>query len=59
MECRYVFSLAETRHGLVQYRDPHTNQEMRYTRCPKCGHRWYGYRREKRVQGVGFGAGQR
>ena len=53
-ECGYVFNLGETPRGeLIPYRDPYTGQDMRYTKCPKCGHRWYGYRRTPKVMGRG------
>ena len=35
--------------GFKVHVDPNTGQRMIYSRCPKCGHRWYAYRREQMV----------
>ena len=45
--------------GLVEHYDPVEGKKMVYSRCPRCGHRWYAYERKKQVQGVGFGRGRR
>ena len=57
-DCNRGFHPREAR-DKANSRDPNTGQDMLLLKCPYCGGIWRGYRRERKVQATGFGAGKR